>query len=66
MEQNPVILDASNNNQIEGDVIVFYTRDGRSDVLGGVKARFSTTDGGELSLGAPEAPNGRAAGPDAR
>lgn len=45
MEDNPLIVDGS--NRIAGKVINFYTRDNRSEVIGGVKAAFVTTDGKE-------------------
>lgn len=72
MERKPEILDTSNNSKIGGDTIVFYTRDGKSDVIGGVRASFSTSDGGGISLGgdssqdaAPETPAAAPADPAA-
>ncbi len=56
MEQNPLINDG-NGNEIGGRVINFYTREGRSDVVGGVSASFSTTE----TLESPLTP-GRAEG----
>lgn len=44
MERDPEIIDTSNNNRIAGDSIIFHTRDGRSDVVGRVRASFSTAD----------------------
>ncbi len=42
MEQNPVVNDGP--NQISGQVINYYTRDNRSEVIGGVDVRFTTDD----------------------
>ncbi len=42
MEDEPVIVDGS--NRIAGKVIHFYTRDNRSEVIGGVQAAFTTSD----------------------
>ena len=42
MEDNPLIVDGT--NRIEGRIINFFTRDNRSEVIGGVKAAFVTTD----------------------
>ncbi len=45
MEQNPVVNDGP--NQIRGQIINYYTRDNRSEVIGSVDVRFVTDDKGE-------------------
>jgi lipopolysaccharide export system protein LptA len=42
MEQDPRIVDGANS--LQGLVIHFYTREGRSEVLGQVQAAFTTVD----------------------
>lgn len=64
MERTPIIIDTSNNNRIEGDTIIFHTRDGRSDVLGDVRASFSTAEGGGLNLGSDASADGDGARPE--
>jgi len=42
LERNPVVQEGA--NQIRGNVINFYTRDNRSEVIGTVEAHFVTPD----------------------
>lgn len=59
MEGNPVIQDGKKNS-IRGQVIKFYINENRSEVLGGVKATFSSEPGsGGLIQGKNPAKNGK-------
>lgn len=60
MEQSPVIVDGE--NQIRGRVINYFTETGRSEVIGNVDVRFSTSDGKlpQLSKPSSEAQNVKA------
>ena len=48
MEQNPVVNDGP--NQIRGQIINYYTRDNRSEVIGGVDVKFVTSGKGDSGM----------------